>query len=223
MKHLYCISGLGADERIFSKLEVPDTDIHHVKWLPPGELSESIEVYADRIAQQIVHSNSIILGVSFGGMMAIEVAKRIPVSAVILLSSIKSRNELPGWMKGCGLLKLNALIPNRPISSIRPLKMIRPLENYFLGTESPEEKRIADDFRDNVDPKYLKWSLTQVLNWKNSWIPPVIYHIHGEKDRIFPIGKVRPTHTIPKAGHFMIMNRYKEINEILLSICSDIV
>lgn len=222
MKHLYCISGLGADERIFQRLEVPGTDIHYIKWLQPGEATESIELYADRIAQQIEHTNSMILGVSFGGMMAIEIAKRIPVSAVILVASIKSRNELPRWMKNCGLLKLNNLIPNRPLKSIPPLKIIRPLENYFLGAESPEEKRIANDFRDNVDPKYLKWSLTQVLNWKNNWVPPVIYHIHGEKDRIFPIGKVSPTHTIPKAGHFMIMNRYKEINEILSSICSHI-
>jgi pimeloyl-ACP methyl ester carboxylesterase len=217
MRHVYCISGLGADERIFCKLEVPDTTFHYIKWEQP-QPGESISNYAERLCRQIGHERPILMGVSFGGMMAIEIAKIIPVDKVVLISSIKSFRELPRWMQVCGRFKFDKVLPSRPLHSIRPLKALRPVQNYFLGTESEEERTIANHFRDTVDPQYLRWSINQVLNWQNEWQPPNFYHLHGERDHIFPIKKVKPTHVVHNGGHFMIMNKCKEINDILEKI-----
>ena len=217
MHHVYCISGLGADERIFCKLQVPHTSFHFVQWLQP-ENDESIANYAARLSKQIEHEKPVLMGVSFGGMMAIELAKILTVDKVVIVSSIKSSVELPTWMKMCGKYKFDRMLPSRPLHSIRPLKALRPIQNYFLGTESEEEKAIANHFRDNVDPMYLRWSINQILNWRNDWKPDNIYHLHGAKDHIFPLKHVDPTHIIPNAGHFMVMNKCKEISSILTEI-----
>ena len=217
MHHVYCISGLGADERIFCKLQVPGSTFHFVKWLQP-EPEEAISDYASRLSKQVVHDCPVLLGVSFGGMMAIEIAKILPVEKVVLISSIKSSHELPAWMRIFGRYKFDRMLPGKPLHTIRPLRALRPIQNYFLGTKSEEEKAIANHFRDNVDPLYLRWSINKVLNWRNDWKPETIYHLHGDDDHIFPLKYVHPTHVIPKAGHFMIMNKCHEISGILQKI-----
>jgi pimeloyl-ACP methyl ester carboxylesterase len=211
MKQIYCISGLGADERIFSRLSPENTRFRYMQWLIPED-KETIESYAARMAHQIHHNNPVIMGVSFGGMMAIEIARIVPTSKVILVSSVKSQQELPQWMKLSGKLRLNKLMPPKPV------EWMSLLENTFLGAESPEEIALCNEFRKNVHPGYLRWAIEQIINWRNEWLPPVTYHIHGNKDKIFPLKGILPTHVIKGGGHFMIMNRAPAISSLLTKI-----
>jgi len=212
MEPIYCISGLGADERIFSRLSIPGRTLIPVKWITPLK-DEPIGEYALRMAGQIRSEAPVILGVSFGGMMAIEIAKIHPGAKVILVSSVKSRKELPEWMKLSGTLRLNKLLPANPGA------WVRVGEINFLGAETEEEVRLCNEFRKTVDPAYLHWAVAQVINWRNDWQPPVLYHLQGSKDKIFPLHKVSATHIIPGGGHFMIMNRAKEVSDIVRHIC----
>jgi pimeloyl-ACP methyl ester carboxylesterase len=218
VESIYCLSGLGADQRIFKDLQVAGYDMRHLEWLVPKAKGELLKEYALRIAENIKDEYPVLLGVSFGGMMAIEIAKYIPVKAVILISSIKNSDELPRWMRLCGKCKADYLLPAIPLKSLGPLKAVRPIQNYFLGAHSPEAMAIANEFRDNVDPFYLKWSIRQILNWKNKWNPERIYHLHGGNDKLFPLKKVKATHVINDGGHFMIMSHSSEINNILSGI-----
>src|SRR6201999_1941012 len=97
----YCISGLGADHRIFSRLNLPGVSIHHLPWMMP-EAGERIDQYASRMKMDIDHGSPVLIGVSFGGMMAIEIAKFIPAATVILISSIRCRHQRPMWMTVSG-------------------------------------------------------------------------------------------------------------------------
>lgn len=217
MKTAYCLTGLGADERIFQNLDIPGITFMHIRWLQPLA-QETLEEYARRIILQIPDPKPILVGVSFGGMMAIEIARIIPVEKITLISSVKSFKEIPRWMKACGRYKLDKMLPGRSLKEIRPLKILRPMQDYFLGTEGPEEKKLANEFRDQVNPVYLKWSLHQVFNWKNEWQPEGLFHIHGSADHIFPIKNIRATHVIKGGGHFMVMNRHREVSAALAAI-----
>jgi pimeloyl-ACP methyl ester carboxylesterase len=217
MQAVYCISGLGADERIFKKLRLNNAEVHFMQWIAP-EKNESIGVYASRLKEQIRHYDPILMGVSFGGMMAIEVARIISAKTVILISSIRSHHQLPLWMKGLGATGADRLLPRQNLESNPFLKMIRPIEDYFLGVTSEEEKKIADEYREHIDPQLLKWSIKQVLNWKNDWTPENLYHLHGSEDHIFPVKRSNPTHVIPRAGHFMVMTHHNEVSKILQDI-----
>lgn len=214
MKTVYCISGLGADERVFGNLMLSGVQTRMIQWIQPLP-GEPIGAYATRLAYQITDEDPVLMGLSFGGMMAIEIARLRPVQKIILISSIKNAAELPTWMKRCGQLHLDRILPDRQLSSIKAFRALRPIQNYFLGAKTPEEKRIANQYRDTVDPLYLKWALNHVLNWKNAHVPNNLYHIHGDQDHIFPLKKIHPTHIIPGGGHFMIMDKAAAVSAIL--------
>lgn len=209
MKTIYCISGLGATAKAFSKIKIDGYRLQVIEWLQPLP-NESIEAYAARMAAEIKEADPVLMGLSFGGMMSIEIAKHIPVRQVILISSIKSKNELPWWMKTAARLNLHKLAPLKTNYSIT-----RPIQNFFLGTVTAEDREIALQFRRNADIKYVRWAVDKVLNWQNTWQHPSLVHIHGTADKMFPLKKVRPTHIIKNGGHFMVMNKAGEVSALI--------
>ena len=211
MKTIYCISGLGADERAFSRLKVEGYTVTCLPWLTPLP-KESIAAYATRMSEGIREEKPILMGLSFGGMMTIEIAKQITVEKIILVSSIKCVDELPAWMKAVGMLRLNRIFP------MRSNKFTEAIQNRNLGITSPEEKEMVRSYRLNAPQKYIDWAINEVLNWRNNWFPTEIYHVHGDADRLFPIRKVSPTHVIKGGGHFMIMNKAAEVSAALSQI-----
>jgi pimeloyl-ACP methyl ester carboxylesterase len=208
MKKIYCISGLGADQRVFHNLKIDNAHFEYLSWITPAK-NESIEDYAFRMSLQVKENDPVLMGVSFGGMMSIEIAKIKTVQKLILISSVKSIGELPAWMKVTGKLKLNLLMPPRSP------QWMSPIADNYLGVTSGEEKTLAKSFREIVSPDYLHWAVDKVLNWQNTDHPAPIFHIHGTHDKTFPIRNIRPTHAIQNGGHFMVMNKADEISAIV--------
>lgn len=207
-KPIYCISGLGADEKIFAKLQLNGYELKHIPWLRP-ERNETLEAYARRMSSSIKEEKPVILGVSFGGIVAIEIARQLPVQKLILVSSIKSIDELPRWMKWAGKLKLNRFIP------VHSYKMAGSVGNYRLGVTNEEEKKLVKAYRRAADPIYVQWAVNQILNWKNKWIPEGCIHIHGDHDRIFPIKKIKDASIIKNATHLLIYNRANDVADLI--------
>lgn len=211
MKTIYCISGLGADERAFSKLKIDGYTLKVIHWLMP-EPKETIEEYAKRMRADIREENPVLMGLSFGGMICTEIAKQIPVDKIIIISSIKSSKELPFWMKTVATLKLNKIVP------LKSSKLTQPIQNKMLGVQTAEEKNLVACFRKEVDLPYTNWAVHNAINWKNNWQHPNIYHIHGDKDNMFPIKNIKADYTIKNGGHFMIMNKADEVSACINSI-----
>ncbi|MDP4262258.1 MAG: alpha/beta hydrolase [Bacteroidota bacterium] len=206
---IYCISGLGADEKIFRNLQLGRYELKHIPWLRPHK-KEKIDEYAGRMASAIRHDSPVLIGVSFGGMISIEIARQIPLKKLIIISSIKSTHELPQWMRVAGSLYLDKLMP------IRPYKFTEKIGNDRLGVSTEEERDLVKGYREKTDPVYLEWAVHQVLNWKNNWQPESIIHIHGDKDKIFPLRNLRVQHIIRGGTHLMLYNRAEEISKLIL-------
>lgn len=211
-KHVYLISGMGADERIFRHLSFPEEyTVHYLDWLTPGP-QETFPAYAARMAARIEHEDVTLLGVSFGGMLSVEIARQRPVQKVILISSIKSTGEKPpylAWVRKTGLLHLLRL-PDSLIFTRR-----KGLVKLFLNAETAEEQELLADYMNKTAYGYLRWGIRTVVNWQNDFIPSSLVHIHGGRDRTFPSRLIKADYLIPTGGHFMVYNRAKEINEIL--------
>ena len=208
MNNIYCISGFGADERVFSKLNFNGDNVFFIQWLTPLK-KESIEAYAKRMTETISGKDPILIGLSFGGIMAIEISKIIKTNKVVLISSIKTFHEMPAWMRVSAKMNLDIIFP------LKSFSLIEPIENYNLGLENDEEIKLVKEYRKNVGQKYTNWAIHQIINWKNEFIPQNIFHIHGGKDHIFPIKNIKADYIIPDGGHFMIMNRAEKLNSIL--------
>ncbi|HLZ89808.1 MAG TPA: alpha/beta hydrolase [Puia sp.] len=209
----YCISGLGADHRIFSRLDLPGVDLRPLPWLTPVPY-EPIAEYADRMRAGIDGGQPVLLGVSFGGMMAIEIARKLPGAVVIIVSSVRDHQQMPFWIKAGGRVYPHWLIPRLRRPRWRP----GFLEDYFLGVETDADRQLVREFRNTVDQAYLDWSVWTIARWRNLWTPPSFYHIHGGRDRMFPLRKVQATQVIPDGGHLMIHNRAGEVSRALRDI-----
>jgi pimeloyl-ACP methyl ester carboxylesterase len=206
---VYTISGLGADETVFEHLSLPGCALFYLPWLQP-EPGETIVHYAGRMAAGIRHPEPILLGLSFGGIMAGEIARIIPVKRVWLLSTVKQRSEMPPYMRFGAVLPLH-----RVALALNVHRWMGPIENYNLGVDGPEEKEMAARFRESVNKDYLRWAVDAIVRWRNTTVPAGALHIHGDKDRIFPIRYVRPDHVIEGGGHLLVHNRAHAVSDIL--------
>ncbi len=214
-RKVYFISGLGANEQVFSKLHLSNVTPVYLKWMIP-EANERIESYAERMSYQIDEAEPVLIGLSFGGMMAVEIAKQFPVRKVILISSAKTRNELPWWMKTAGKIHLHKIIKTSPSP------VLYPIEDFFLGAGSPEEKKMVASFRQSIGSNYLQWALNAIVKWNNVTIPENIIHIHGTNDKIFPINNIKADYSIAKGGHFMVFNKAEDVGTILNKVLASI-
>ena len=159
---IFCISGLGADEQAFSRLCIKNHELKFLTWLKPLK-NETIAAYARRMAELISEPSPIILGLSFGGMIAIEIAKQIEVEKIILISSIKTKDELPRWMRLTGKLKLHKILP------VKSNRLTERFDNAQLGVSNKEEKAMVKAYRQNADVEHVTRGIDQILNWQNTF------------------------------------------------------
>ena len=211
---IYCLSGLGADHWAFERLTVPGCILHYIPSMPPFA-NETLSSYAGRMFQLVEEENPVILGLSFGGMIAIEMAKQATLQKLILISTAKRYTELPLWMRLAGTLNLHKLI------RIRSNRLTERADDRRMGIQTPEEKKFVDYYRKQADPQYVDWAVDKIIKWKNTWVPPNAFQIHGEHDRMFPIKNIRnPNYVIRGGTHIMVLNRAKEVSACIEQILS---
>ncbi|GAC1481713.1 MAG: hypothetical protein NVS1B13_04140 [Flavisolibacter sp.] len=208
--NIYFISGLGADERIFENLILTGAfTLKYICWIEPlGK--ESLENYCLRLAKQIDNSEEFILiGLSLGGMVAVEMNKFLSPKKTIIISSVATHLEYSPLLN---------LLRRSKIQTITPsifLKTPSPIAQWFFGVETLREKILLRSFMKNVSNSYLKWAVDVVLNWKNQWRPDGLLHVHGGADKIFPFKCTQATIKVEKGGHLMIHDKAAIINPIL--------
>jgi len=211
MKELFLFSGLGADKRVYEYLDLSAYKVNHVDWIDPLP-NESIEQYAERLSGKIGKNNPVLVGVSFGGMVAIEIAKRMPVEKIILISSAKSKEDIPApRFQFMRKLQLHRFIPTRLIKN--PNRIVF----WFFGVEKKWEKDLLRAIMRDTNIVFFRWAIDRIVNWGNETILDNAIHIHGTKDRLIPF--TTADYKIEGGGHLMIINRAQEIDEIIRVCC----
>jgi pimeloyl-ACP methyl ester carboxylesterase len=210
---LYVFSGLGADKRIFSKLDLSAFDCVFIDWITP-EKNETLQQYALRISKEIP-KNASILGVSFGGMLAVEIANYKKMCHLFLISTAKTKFELPLLYRLAGKIGLVHLLPSKL------LKKANILSYWFFGMKTREEKQLLKAILNDTDSCFLKWAMRAICLWNNEKIPENFTHIHGSADRILPFKKIKGASKIEKGGHLMVYTHAKDISIVMKSAFSD--
>lgn len=205
---VYIFSGLGVDKRVFDNIDFGNLNPEFIDWISPLK-NESLEEYSKRISKNIKSEKPILIGLSFGGIVATEISKIIQTEKVILIASLKTKFEIPLLYRIAGKLKINKFIP----ASI--LKKQNLITNWFFGVKSTEHKTLLGQILKDTDPTFLKWAINEIANWKNVKKPNNYIHIHGNQDRIIPIKNVECNFLIKGGGHFMTVNKSEEIKEII--------
>jgi pimeloyl-ACP methyl ester carboxylesterase len=209
MERIYCISGLGGNQRLFDKLHVAGYEFVPVPWVP-FEKDDTLASYAQNLFKTIPEANPIILGLSFGGMLTVEIAAHHPVSKAIIVSSAKSKAELT--LAGGGLARW---IINRGLVPAGCFTIPNPVALNYLGAKSSSDKKMLRDVIRNSDGLFMKRALKSIMNWGRSPGPANVTHIHGTADRVIASATVHSDYWIKGGTHFMIYDRADEVSKII--------
>lgn len=207
---IYQISGLGANQNAFKYLKInPDFETIYIPWLQP-ENSETLEHYAERMAENIDTTEEFILmGLSFGGLVVQEMNRFLNPKLNILISTVKDRKELPAFMKFSASTKAHKLIPPSFIASDRGISY--GLFRKLCNSKMPD----INEFFEFRDPYYLKWSIDQIVNWKNHVELGNYVHFHGNKDIVFPSSKIQNAIKVEGGTHIMVMQKARKLSELI--------
>tara|TARA_B100000575_G_scaffold240473_1_gene203234 strand:- start:1908 stop:2582 length:675 start_codon:yes stop_codon:yes gene_type:complete len=178
---IYLMPGMAASPKIFEFIKFPaEYRIVYLKWIKPN-VNETLKSYAKRMSFFINDDKPVLIGVSFGGILVQEISKHIKLKKLIIVSSVKSNVELSLSMK---------FAKKTGVYHLLPLNWIDDLEKILLFVFGPSIKAKVEAYKKYLserDPDYLKWSINQILNWKQTNYDKNIVHIHGEKDKVFPV------------------------------------
>jgi len=208
--HVYFMPGMAANPSIFEHINLQEDlfKTHWLEWIIPIP-KECIEDYAKRLAKKVEYKNSVLIGVSFGGIIVQEMSKFLTLKKLIVVSSVKNSSELPKRMKIAKRTKAYKLIPTQLISNVEALA------KYAFGETASKRVELYKKYLSVNDKRYLDWAIEQMVCWKQDRSLPNIIHIHGEKDAVFPIQNIKDCIIVKGGTHIMIINKYKWFNENL--------
>ncbi len=208
---IYAIPGLGADKRVFDYLEL-EHPLVAIEWVDP-KLNEPIEAYAMRLTEQMnLDEPFAIMGLSFGGLIAVEMAKKLDrVEKTILVSSAAVKDEIPLIYRMFGKTGIQKIIPAKAMIPHKALM------HFVFGTVHTE---VLDGIIEDSNPDFVKWAVDVLTNWSNEEIVDPLYQICGTKDLIMPPGGAGKLHLVEGGEHLMIVDKAESVSECINSIFS---
>ncbi|CAN5592277.1 alpha/beta hydrolase [soil metagenome] len=193
---LILVPGMGADERLFAPQRDVFANLIVPKWITPAP-NDSIQSYAKRWALQIDPKRPCFVGgASFGGFVAMGIAKHLQTLGVFLIGSLRGAEELPP-----------------------KFRMLKPIRQFIsslaasMGQSGATVSQVSES-----DAVFLRWASQAVLDWEPSpsSVPqPSIYQIHGGADPVLPPGFTKPDEIIPGAGHLISLTHPRQVNAFL--------
>jgi len=206
----YFISGLGGDKRLFSKLILPqEIECAYLEYIPnkPGE---SLADYSKRMAESIDAKEDFqLVGLSFGGLIASEIAKVYNPKQVTIISSIATGDEVPWYLKMAAPLLQNPFFP------LSKQQVSNPVGFWLMGAGSNQEQKELNELLNYENEGFLRWALHAIATWDNTKRANNLFHIHGSADKLFPVAFVHPDFVVEGGEHLMVLDKQKLISDLL--------
>lgn len=211
--HVYCMPGLAASSTIFERILLPPDifEMHLLEWKIPLK-GETLVSYAQRMAVEVEHEESVLIGVSFGGVLVQEMAAFLKLRKLIIISSVKTSHEIPLQMKIAKNTKAYKLIPTSLLQNIEILN------KFSFGAAIKQRLKLYEKYLSVRDKTYLEWAIEKMLLWNRESPNPEVIHIHGDADEVFPLKYIQNCISIKGGTHIMILTKYRWFNENLPKI-----
>lgn len=204
-RRLLLLPGMTPSRRIFEKLAPHLAGCEMIDWGQPSRAITITEYARTLVDKYGIDSTSDLLGVSFGGIVAQEIASHCGARLCFVVSSISSPAEirpaqrvLARLPQQCQLSALRAIgnlahaWPKATGSTVRARK--------FYGREG----------------EWFRWATTAVLQWQPQPTGSTkIIRIHGDRDRTFPQSAKYADHLFAGAGHLLAITHSHALAEII--------
>lgn len=212
---LILLPGLATHPRVLApQIEAFGDSLYVPLWLQP-QRHESLPDYAERFAEMLRPAlddgrELFLGGVSFGGMVAYEMARILRPRAVLLVASCRTGDAIPAWM--AAIERLSVLVPNPVLTVARPLagRLLAGIERL----QGPDRQVLLDIIA-RADPQLIRWSARACTHWRSSSRLPddmPVFHLHGDRDWIIPRRRVDPADTIAGGRHLIHLSHAAEVN-----------
>lgn len=206
---IYVFPGIIRDYHVFLPLvrSLPNATL--MEWVDP-EPGETLQTYAQRMAESIPSSECLLVGVSFGGVVAQEVARIIRPQQCFLVSSIRHPRELPR----VGRLLRHVTGRTTPLI-LQAAGHVGSLIPRFIWRSGTLRLR----YFTGPHGDWFRWATSEVINWKpaSDDLQTTLIQIHGQQDRTFPIKYLEPDVVIEEAGHALAISHPREVADLILN------
>jgi len=205
--HVYLVPGMAANPSIFENIKLPETQfkMHLLEWMIP-EKDESLRDYALRWSKDVKHNNAVLIGVSFGGVVAQEMSEFLDLKRLIIISSVKCRAELPRRMRYASATGLYRLLPTSLMN------YVDHFEKIAYGDFLTKRAQLYRKYLSVRDIYYIDWSIKNMVCWKRQVPKDGLVHIHGDCDMVFPYKYIKDCITVKGGTHIMVVNRFRWFN-----------
>ncbi|WP_425397776.1 alpha/beta fold hydrolase [Aeoliella sp.] len=203
---IYLLPGVAKDYPVFARIAplLPEATIVRYPMPRPGcTLTE----YARRIAVQL-EPNSFLVGVSFGGVLAQELAGMMPAKGCVVVASVRGPHQLPRWsrvLRSLGTRNCNTLF-----STAGRLATSVPRSIRTGGTV--QARQFAGE-----QGAWHRWAASSVINWQPTTdvcdVPTL--QIHGTADTTFPIRYIDADVVVDRGRHALPVSHPEETAEAI--------
>lgn len=212
---LILLPGLGADERLLAPQREAFPQLIVPRWIPPRR-TESLPEYAERMCGAVAPPRGVPLilgGVSFGGMLAYEMARHWKPDAVVLIASCRERRGLRPLYRAA-----RPFWPFVPVTVWSVAKLFsRPVMN-IKSRLPPADRDVMIRMFQEMDSRFMHWVVRAILNWRPEPLDGIpIFHVHGRRDRVLPARGVAADHWID-GGHIINVSHAGEVNSFIANV-----
>lgn len=208
---IYFLPGVGADASLAPYHELPGHDVAWIRWpADPGRTWE--EFTAALLAENRIEAGSVLIGISFGGMVAQAIASRVRAAAVILISSCRTSRAINPLLR-----ILRPCVPWIPEVFFNMSLMPRVLAGRLFGITGKPHLDLLYAMGDRLPPDRFKRINALALGFAGApglGIP--VFSIHGVKDRIILAGREPRDQILRGGGHLISMTHTDEVNRAIL-------
>jgi len=209
-RRLILFTGMGGDSRLMSRVRVDGVELvapDHETALP----AETLAAHAERLARKYaVGKEDVVGGVSFGGMLAAQIASAHETAGLILLGSCLNADWIPTLYRA--VEAASPLIPDLVLG----LRTWTPLIRWRFAPIDDDSLVCVRSMAKDCPTRQLRTFGRMVVGWKGAGRPscPMLI-VHGDRDRIIPISAVEPDVIIAGAGHAFTLTHPDETNRAL--------
>jgi pimeloyl-ACP methyl ester carboxylesterase len=210
---LILLPGLGADHRLLAPQRQEFPQLVVPAWIPPLR-NESLPGYAARMTETVrpSHDTPLVLGgVSFGGMLACEMARHLKPAAVALIASCRTRHGLRRPYRAG-----RWLLPLVPVQAWDIAKLFASPAARLGSRVSPPQREVLVTMFREMDSRFMHWVLQAILRWEPTPLEGIrVFQIHGRRDLLIPARRVEADRIIPDGGHLINVTHAKEVNAFI--------
>lgn len=197
------LPGVGVDGRLFRPQRELPFPFDVPPWLPVRR-REPLAAYARRFAESVGRAD-LLVGVSFGGVLAQELASRVGARLVVGIATGRHRRDVPRLLRFAELVARN-------IAPLTTAPGRLAVQARLFGGLTPRQARLMVSMMKESSPEFVREAARMVCGWEGCPAACPSRFLHGREDLIMRPRTFQPDVWIEGAGHLVNLTHARRVN-----------